>query len=57
MPTNIGNKFLWSKDVYIHSDNTTSESTPTCLTAEGGYTIILTDETFIVKCDINGNPL
>ena len=61
MPTNIGDKYLWSKDVYTYTDDTTSESTPVCLTvevtAEGGYTVILTDETFIVKCDINGNPL
>lgn len=61
IPTNIGDKYLWSKNIYTYTNNTTSESTPVCLTveatAEGGYTIILTDETFIVKCDINGNPL
>lgn len=61
IPTNIGDKYLWSKNIYTYNNNTTSESTPVCFTveatAEGGYTIILTDETFIVKCDINGNPL
>jgi hypothetical protein len=68
VPTDLGDKYLWSKSVYTYIDNTTSESTPICITTMGsdgadgekgdnGYTIILTDEVFIVECDLNGNPL
>jgi hypothetical protein len=64
VPTNIGEKFLWSKVVTYYSDNTTNESDPICLTndndvndGESGYTVILSDEIFIVQCDLDGNPL
>jgi hypothetical protein len=63
-PTNIGSNFLWSKIVTYYADNTTSESDPICITndsdlndGESGYTIILSDEIFIVQCDLDGNPL
>jgi hypothetical protein len=63
-PTSIGSKFLWSKIVTYYADNTTSESDPICITndsdlndGESGYTIILSDEIFIVQCDLDGNPL
>lgn len=60
VPTSIGDKFVWEKIITTYLDDTTSESDPVCLTSEGseiGYTIILTDETFIVQCDLNGKPL
>jgi hypothetical protein len=64
VPTNIGEKFLWSKVVTYYSDDTTNESDPICLTndsdlsdGESGYTVILSDEIFIVQCDLDGNPL
>ena len=63
-PTNIGSNFLWSKIVTYYADDTTSESDPICLTndidvsdGESGYTVILSDEIFIVQCDLDGNPL
>ena len=63
IPTNINNSFVWSKIVTTYTDNTVSESNPICLTTsigmdgESGYTIILSDEIFIVQCDLDGNPL
>lgn len=63
VPSDISYNYLWTKTVTVYIDNTTSESDPICNTAisgedgEPGYTVILSDETFIVQCDLSGNPL
>jgi hypothetical protein len=61
-PSDLGDGYLWSKDIVIRVNGTTKETNPVCLSMRGkdgerGYTIILSDEIFIVQCDINGNPL
>ena len=63
VPSDISYNYLWTKTVTVYIDGTTSESDPICNTAvsgepgEPGYTVILSDETFIVQCDLSGNPL
>lgn len=56
-PDSVDGKYLWMKDVYTYADDSTSESDPMCLTSGSGYTILLSEETFIVQCDADGNPL
>ena len=63
VPSDISYNYLWTKTVTVYVNGTTSESDPICNTAmngedgEPGYTVILSDETFIVQCDLNGDPL
>ena len=63
VPSDISYNYLWTKTVTVYIDDTTSESDPICNTGmngedgEPGYTVILSDETFIVQCDLSGNPL
>ena len=61
-PSNLGDNYLWSKDIITRANGTTKETNPVRLSMRGkdgenGYTIILSDEVFIVQCDTNGNPL
>lgn len=66
VPSNISYNYLWTKTVTVYVNGTTNESDPICNTVingesgelgEPGYTVILSDETFIVQCDLSGNPL
>ena len=59
VPTAQEGQYIWQRTKTTYSGKDPTYTTPVCLTDDGtdGYTIIITNETIVTRCDVEGNLL
>ncbi len=57
VPTAQEGQYIWQRTKTTYSGKDPTYTTPVCLTDDGtdGYTIIITNETIVTRCDVEGN--